>query len=87
MCPARGAAMRRRGFGYAVELVVNVALAGAAGVYAFGKERPDEGGSGSYVEAVWWRAVVTAAMGSDYFPRAAGGACAASRWPSTPSPA
>ncbi len=66
---ALGATMRRRGFGYVVALTVIVALAGAAGMYAFEKESPDGRGFESYGEALWWTAMVMTTMGSDYFPR------------------
>jgi len=66
---ALGAAMRRRGFGYVVALTAVVALAGAAGMYAFERELPDGRGFDSYGEALWWTAMVMTTMGSDYFPR------------------
>ena len=66
---ALGATMRRRGFGYVVALTAVVALAGAAGMYAFEKELPDGRGFASYGEALWWTAMVMTTMGSDYFPR------------------
>lgn len=66
---ALGATMRRRGFGYVVALTVIVALAGAAGMYAFESESPDGRGFGSFGEALWWTAMVMTTMGSDYFPR------------------
>jgi voltage-gated potassium channel len=66
---ALGATMRRRGFGYVVALTAVVALAGAAGMYAFENEGPDGRGFASYGEALWWTAMVMTTMGSDYFPR------------------
>jgi voltage-gated potassium channel len=66
---ALGAAMRRRGFGYVVALTAVVALAGAAGMYAFEREAPGGRGFSSYGEALWWTAMVMTTMGSDYFPR------------------
>ncbi len=66
---ALGATMRRRGFGYVIALTVIVALAGAAGMYAFENELPEGQGFESYGEALWWTAMVMTTMGSDYFPR------------------
>ncbi|MCA1634343.1 MAG: potassium channel family protein [Acidobacteria bacterium] len=65
---ALGATMRRRGAGYVVALTVIVALAGAAGMYAFENEKSDGRGFESYGEALWWTAMVMTTMGSDYFP-------------------
>jgi voltage-gated potassium channel len=62
---ALGAALRRRGFGYALLLTLLVLLGGAAGMYAF------EQGAGidSYSHALWWTAMILVTMGSDYWPR------------------
>jgi voltage-gated potassium channel len=66
---ALGAAMGRRGFGYAVALTLVVTLAGAAGMFAF--ERDAEGARGlpSYGDALWWTAMIMTTMGSEYWPQ------------------
>ncbi|RJP47854.1 MAG: ion transporter [Anaerolineaceae bacterium] len=64
---ALGASLRRRGFGYVLALTVLVALAGAAGMYAFENEIAD--GLNSYGEALWWTAMVMTTMGSQYWPQ------------------
>ncbi len=64
---ALGASLRRRGFGYVFALTVLVAVAGAAGMYAFENEVP--GGLNSYGEALWWTAMVMTTMGSQYWPQ------------------
>jgi len=59
--------MERRGLGYIVLLTLVVALAGAAGMYAFERDVP--GGSlGDYPTALWWTAMIMTTMGSDYWP-------------------
>jgi len=68
---ALGASLGRRGFGYVVALTVLVTLAGAAGMYAFEKEAP--GAPKSYVESLWWTAMIMTTMGSQYWPQTAEG--------------
>ncbi|MBA3056564.1 MAG: ion transporter [Gammaproteobacteria bacterium] len=68
---ALGASLSRRGFGYVITLTVLVTFAGAAGMYAFENESP--GGLGSYVDALWWTAMIMATMGSGYWPQTAEG--------------
>lgn len=68
---ALGASMGRRGFGYVVALSILVTFAGAAGMYAFEKERAD--GLNSYGEALWWTAMLLTSLGSEYWPRTAEG--------------
>ncbi len=68
---ALGASLSRRGFGYVVTLTVLVTLAGAAGMYAFENEVP--GGPNSYVESLWWTAMIMTTMGSDFWPQTAEG--------------
>jgi hypothetical protein len=55
---ARGATLRRRGFGYVLALTVVVTLLGAAGMCAF--ESDPRGGRGphDYGTALWWTAMV-----------------------------
>jgi len=64
---ALGGSLRRRGFGYVLALTVLVALAGAAGMYAF--ENGDSDGLNSYGEALWWTVMVMTTMGSQYWPQ------------------
>ena len=67
-----GATMRRRGLGYVVATTMVVALAGAAGMYAF--ERDVRGsGLADFGSALWWTAMALTTMGSDYWPRTAEG--------------
>lgn len=59
----------RRGFGYVVLLTAVIALAGAAGMFAFEREAPDAAGFDNYGTALWWTAMLMTTMGSDYFPQ------------------
>lgn len=68
---ALGASLSRRGFGYVIALTVLVTFAGAAGMYAFENEVP--GGLDSYIESLWWTAMIMATMGSEYWPQTAEG--------------
>lgn len=63
--------MGRRGLGYVSALTLVVALAGAAGMYAFENEEP--GGFASFGEALWWTAMIMTTMGSAYWPQSAEG--------------
>ena len=67
---ALGGTMRRRGLGYVLLLTLVVEFAGAAGMYAFEKDRAN-GGLQSYPNALWWTAMILTTMGSE-------------RWPETP---
>lgn len=80
---ALGASLRRRGFGYVLALTVLVTFAGAAGMFAFESDSP--GGLDSYVEALWWTAMVMTTMGSQYWPQSKAARCA-SFWRSMHSP-
>ncbi|MFN2362459.1 MAG: ion transporter [Marinobacter sp.] len=68
---ALGASLSRRGFGYVIALTLLVTFAGAAGMYAFENEVP--GGLDSYIESLWWTAMIMATMGSEYWPQTAEG--------------
>lgn len=68
---ALGASLSRRGFGYVIALTVLVTFAGAAGMYAFENQVP--GGLDSYIESLWWTAMIMATMGSEYWPQTAEG--------------
>lgn len=72
---ALGASMNRRGFGYVVLLTLIVTLAGAAGMYGFENNNPQnpEHGLNSYSAALWWTAMIMTTMGSEYWPRTAEG--------------
>jgi voltage-gated potassium channel len=63
------ATFARRGFGYVVMTTAIITLAGAAGMYAFEQEAPDQAGFDSYGTALWWTAMLMTTMGSDYFPK------------------
>ncbi|MBD2093494.1 ion transporter [Microcoleus sp. FACHB-1515] len=67
------ATFTRRGFGYVVLLTAIVTFAGAAGMYAFEQDAPDESGFDHYGTALWWTAMLMTTMGSDYFPQTAEG--------------
>ena len=70
---ALGAAMQRRGFGYAVLLTLIVAVTGAAGMYFFERELPQGPGFDSFGTALWWTAMLMTTLGSDYWPKSAEG--------------
>ncbi|HEX7021525.1 MAG TPA: ion transporter [Trueperaceae bacterium] len=67
------AVMGRRGFGYVVLLTLLVALAGAAGMYAFETGLPDGEGFTNYWQALWWTAMLLTTLGSEYWPQTAEG--------------
>jgi voltage-gated potassium channel len=69
---ALGRSFGRRGAGYVAAITAVVALAGAAGMYAFERDVPGSGLT-SYGGALWWTAMTLTTMGSDYFPRSAEG--------------
>jgi voltage-gated potassium channel len=62
-----GAAMSRRGLPYVLAITLVVLLTGAAGIYAF--ENGTDGPARSYLEALWWTAMLLTTIGSDYWPR------------------
>lgn len=66
---ALGRVFGRHGFGYIMGLTCIVWLVGAAGMYAFEKDVPIEGGIQDYGGALWWTAMVITTMGSEYWPR------------------
>lgn len=68
---ALGASLSRRGFGYVLVLTMLVTFAGAAGMYAFENQAP--GGPVSYIESLWWTAMLMTTMGSEYWPQTAEG--------------
>lgn len=66
------ASLRRRGVVYVALLTLLVALVGAAGIYAF--EGPSEGGRiESYVDALWWTAMLLTTLGSEKWPESGAG--------------
>lgn len=65
---ALGSTMRRRGFAYIVSLTLIVILAGAAGMYAFERDAPEQEGFDSYAESLWWTAMIITTLGSHYWP-------------------
>lgn len=70
---ALGRTMRRRGVGYVVLLSLIVILLGAAGMYAFENDLPNDEGLKSYGDALWWTAMLLTSLGSEYWPRTAEG--------------
>lgn len=65
--------MRRRGLGYVLGLTAVVAVAGAAGMYAFEHESGPPAGFGTYASALWWTLMLLTSMGSEYWPRTGAG--------------
>lgn len=64
---ALGATMQKRRFGYVLSLTLIVALAGAAGMYAF-ESNPGGKGLNDYGTALWWTSMIMTTMGSEYWP-------------------
>jgi voltage-gated potassium channel len=62
---AFGHIMRKRGLPYIIALTVIVTFAGAAGMYAFERDR----GLETYGKALWWTAMIMTTMGSEYWPK------------------
>ena len=69
---ALGKSVGRRGAGYVSALTLLVALAGAAGMYAF---ENDAGAHGfrDFGDALWWTAMIMTTMGSAYWPETLAG--------------
>jgi voltage-gated potassium channel len=65
------AGLGRRGFGYVLAATVIVTFTGAAGMFAF----ENEAGNGfkSYVDALWWTAMLMTTLGSQAWPQTAEG--------------
>ena len=67
------ATMRRRGLGYVLGLTALIALAGAAGMYAFEHEAGQNAGFDSYASSLWWTLMLLSTMGSEYWPKTGSG--------------
>lgn len=67
-----GRVMGRRNVGYVLALTVLINVAGAAGMYAYERGMPGST-MDSFGAALWWTAMTLTTMGTDYFPRTAGG--------------
>lgn len=67
------ATMRRRGLGYVIGITVVVALAGAAGMYAFEHDVRRSAGFETYGSSLWWTLMILTSMGSEYWPRTGAG--------------
>lgn len=65
--------MRRRGLGYVLGFTGLVALAGAAGMYAFEHEEGQRAGFDTYGSALWWTLMLLTSMGSEYWPKTGSG--------------
>ena len=61
--------MRRRGLGYVLALSVLITFLGAGGMLAFEPAAEFEGGFRSYIDALWWTAMLLTSIGSEYWPR------------------
>ena len=60
--------LKRRGFGYVLGLTFLVLFLGAAGMLSFEPAAEVEGGFTSYWHALWWTGMLSATIGSDYWP-------------------
>lgn len=58
----------RRGFGYVVILTFLVVILGSAAMFGFEKGAPGQEGFQSYGEALWWTAMLSTTVGSEYWP-------------------
>jgi voltage-gated potassium channel len=63
------ASLGRRGFGYIAVLTLIIVLVGAAGMYAFESNLPDQAGLEDYGSALWWTAMLMTTLGSEYWPQ------------------
>lgn len=70
---ALGTAMQRRGFGYVLALTLLVTFLGAAGMYTFENSVPGVSGFASYLDALWWTAMLLTSIASEYWPHTAEG--------------
>lgn len=61
----------KRGIQYVLGLTIIVVCAGAAGILAF--ERDQSSYFTNYGVALWWSAMMTTTMGTDYFPKTSEG--------------
>lgn len=59
--------MKRRAFGYMLLLTVLVIFGGSAGMYSFEHQIP--GGLNSYMESLWWTAMLVNTVGTEYWPQ------------------
>jgi voltage-gated potassium channel len=62
--------MQRRAVGYVVVVTAMVVFTGAAGMYALEKDVP---GFGNYWDSLWYTAMLTTSIGSQYWPVTAEG--------------
>jgi voltage-gated potassium channel len=69
---ALGKSVGRRGGGYVSALTLLVALAGAAGMYAFENDGSAHGFR-DFGDALWWTAMIMTTMGSAYWPETVAG--------------
>lgn len=67
-----GRVMDRSGFRYVASLSTIVAMAGAAGMYAF-EHRVAGSTIRGFGSALWWTSMTLTTMGSDYFPKTSNG--------------
>jgi len=65
--------MGRHGIGYVGLLTALVTLVGAAGMYAFESEAPQDEGLANFGTALWWTSMIMTTMGTDYSPKTAEG--------------
>jgi len=65
--------LRRRAAGYVTAATLLVLFAGAAGMMAFEREGPNRELFASYVESLWWTAMLMTTIGSEAWPRTGAG--------------
>ena len=65
--------MRRRGLGYVLGFTALVAVAGAAGMYAFEHHEGQRAGFDTYASSLWWTLMLLTSMGSEYWPKTGAG--------------
>lgn len=62
------ATLVRRGFVYVLGLTALVVALGAAGMISFEPAREVDGGFASYLDALWWTAMLVSTIGSAFWP-------------------
>ncbi len=63
------ASFGRRGLGYVLGVTVLLVLLGAGGMLALEPASEVEGGFTSYGDALWWTAMLTTSIGSEFWPK------------------
>lgn len=66
-------ALRRRAAGYVTAATLLVLLTGAAGMMAFEREGPNRDAFATYVDSLWWTAMLMTTIASEAWPRTGAG--------------